>query len=103
MLEQPDGIAFAILDAQIEDVPGWRRSVRSDQPPISADSVPELAEKLGLNAAELERTVADYNAACPGAGAFDPLIADRTGRARSRRRHSSAIPSSVATASRSAG
>jgi tricarballylate dehydrogenase len=76
VLEQPDGIAFVILDSRLDDVPGWRRSVRSDQPPISADSVPELAEKLSLNAGELERTVAAYNAACPPAGAFDPLVAD---------------------------
>ena len=79
VLEQPDGIAYAILDLTIEDVPGWRRSVRSDQPPVSADSIPELAETLGLNAEELARTVAGYNAACPAAGAFDPLAVDGLG------------------------
>jgi tricarballylate dehydrogenase len=76
VLEQPDGIAYAILDSAIDDVPGWRRSVRSDQPPIKADSIAELAGKLGLNGDELARTVAAYNAACPLAGTFDPLVLD---------------------------
>jgi tricarballylate dehydrogenase len=76
VLEQPDGIAYVILDARIDDVPAWRRSVRSDQPPISAGSVSELAGMLGIDARQLEQTVGAYNAACPAAGAFDPLAAD---------------------------
>ncbi len=30
--EQPEGIAWCVMDARIDDVPGWRRSVRTDQP-----------------------------------------------------------------------
>ena len=75
IFEQPDGIAYVILDAKLDDVPNWKRSVRSDQPPIAAGSLPELAGKLGIDAGELAATVEAYNAACP-AGAFKPLETD---------------------------
>ena len=75
ILEQPDGIAWAIFDAKIDDVPNWKRSVRSDQPPIKGSSLKELAEKLGLDAAALTRTVEQYNDAC-STGDFQPLVTD---------------------------
>jgi tricarballylate dehydrogenase len=75
IFEQPDGIAFVILDSRIDDVPNWKRSVRSDQPPISAATLPELAQKLGIDARQLAVTVEAYNTACP-AGAFKPLETD---------------------------
>jgi tricarballylate dehydrogenase len=75
IFEQPDGIAYCILDAKIDDVPNWQRSVRSDQPPITAATLPELAGKLGIDAGELAATVDAYNAACP-TGAFKPLELD---------------------------
>jgi tricarballylate dehydrogenase len=75
IFEQPDGIAFCILDAKIDDVPNWQRSVRSDRPPVTAATLPELAEKLGLDARALATTVAAYNAACH-AGHFKPLELD---------------------------
>ena len=53
IFEQPDGIAFCIFDSRIDEVPNWRRSVRSDQPPIAAATLPELAQKLGIDAREL--------------------------------------------------
>jgi tricarballylate dehydrogenase len=75
--EQPDGIAHVILDSRIEDVPNWRKSVRSDQPPISAPTLAALAERIGVPADALEATVAAYNAACPAAeDGFDPLRPD---------------------------
>jgi len=76
VFDQPGGIAYAILDSSIDDVPGWQRSVRSDQPPIRADSIAALAGQLGLEAAALEKTIADYNAACPRDGEFKPLVTD---------------------------
>lgn len=75
ILKQPEGIAWVILDAKIDEVPNWKRSVRSDQPPISAGTLPELAVKLGLDAETLEATIAQYNASCVD-GPFDPLEAD---------------------------
>lgn len=72
---QPDGIAWVILDSQIEDVPNWRRCVRSDQPPVTDETLDGLARKLGLNAAALSETVKQFNEAC-GPGAYDPLNED---------------------------
>jgi len=75
IFEQPDGIAYCILDARIDDVPNWQRSVRSDQPPVMAGSLSELAIKLGLDPREFATTVDAYNAACPD-GTFKPLELD---------------------------
>ena len=75
IFEQPDGIAFIILDSRIDDVPNWKRSVRTDQPPVTAQTLPELAQKLGIDAEQLVATVEAYNAACPS-GTFKPLEVD---------------------------
>jgi tricarballylate dehydrogenase len=56
-------------------VPNWKRSVRSDQPPITANALPELADKLGIAPRQLIETVESYNAACP-TGTFKPLETD---------------------------
>jgi len=76
IFEQPESIGYVVLDSQIDDVPNWKRSVRSDQPPITANSIPELAARLGIDAAALTATVAGYNAACPATGTFKPLELD---------------------------
>ena len=74
--EQPDGIAYAILDSQVEDVPNWRKSVRTDQPPIAAETVEALAEKLGIDPGALAVTVAGYNRAPRTTASFKPLELD---------------------------
>jgi tricarballylate dehydrogenase len=74
--EQPGGIAYVVLDAGIADVPNWRKSVRSDQPPVEAPSIATLAERLGLDPGALEATVQGYNRACPDGAAFKPLALD---------------------------
>ena len=47
----------------------------TDKPPVEAMTVPELAKLLGLDPAQLVRTVDDYNAAI-GPGEFDPYKRD---------------------------
>lgn len=74
--EQRDGIAYLILDAKIEDVPNWKKSLRTDQPPIVGATLAELATKIGVDAARLQRTIGDYNAACRE-GSFKPLEIDK--------------------------
>ena len=74
--EQPNGIAYVILDAGIADVPNWRKSVRSDQPPVEAPSIASLAERLGLEPGTLQATVEAYNRACPEPAGFKPLELD---------------------------
>ena len=76
IFEQPEGIAYAVLDAQLNEVPNWKRSVRSDQSPISANSIPELAGKIGIDPVALTTTVTAFNAACPAARTFQPLELD---------------------------
>lgn len=75
ILEEKEGIAYAILDSSIEDIPNWRRSVRTDQPPIVANTVEELAGKLELDGRALNSTIEAYNSACT-TGRFDPLHPD---------------------------
>ena len=74
--QQPNGIAYVILDAKIEDVPNWRKSVRSDQPPVEAPSLSALAERLELDPAALAQTIEAYNRACPDSAGFKPLALD---------------------------
>ena len=76
IFEQPDGIAYCILDAKIDDVPNWKRSVRSDQPPIAADSLAGTRRQSSASTrGDFAATVEAYNAACP-TGTFKPLELD---------------------------
>ena len=75
IFEQRDGIAYLILDAKIDDVPNWRKSLRTTKPAITAGTLSDLAEKIGVDKDALARTVAAYNAACM-AGEFKPLQID---------------------------
>lgn len=56
--------AYFVTDSAIMDRfrPGWVYDT-SDTEPIKADSIPELAEKLGLDPKKLEATVNEFNAA----------------------------------------
>ncbi len=73
VLEQPEGLAWAVFDAGLDDAPHWRVTVRSDREPLEAQTVEALAEAAGLDPAALAATLAAYNAACPeDASAFRP-------------------------------
>lgn len=63
--QRPGQIAYAIVDAKAE-----RLFLPSVYPPIRAGSLEELAGRLGLDAATLQATVAEFNAACRP-GTFD--------------------------------
>jgi tricarballylate dehydrogenase len=67
---QPEQIAYIIFDAT-----SLRLFMPSLYPPITAPNVRELADKLGLERAALERTVTEFNAAVRG-GTFDHTILD---------------------------
>jgi tricarballylate dehydrogenase len=71
----PGGVAYAVTDAGLDDVPNWQRTVRSDEEPYTASSLAELAAQLGVPAQSLERTVEEYNAATVP-GTFKPLEKD---------------------------
>ena len=73
--EQRDGLAWLVVDARIEDVPNWRKGSRTDQKPITAGSVEELAERIEVPADRLRATLDAYNGACDE-GTFKPLERD---------------------------
>jgi tricarballylate dehydrogenase len=73
--EQPNGIVHVITDSSVTDVPNYRGIIRTDQPAINADTLDELADKIGVPALALRKTVDDYNAACVK-GEFKPLEPD---------------------------
>lgn len=73
--DQPDGIAYMVFDQRINDVPNWKKGIRTDQPAIQANSVSELAKSCGISEAGLVRTVSAFNAACQD-GEFSPLKVD---------------------------
>lgn len=74
--KQPDGVGYLIYDSSIEDIPNYRNAIYSDLPPVKADTIAELAGKLGVPARQVEETIARYNAACPKDGRFAPAVAD---------------------------
>ena len=76
IMQQHEGMAYAIHDGRLDDVPNWQKSVRTRVPPLMADTVPELAAEIGVDAAALSATIDAYNAACPDPAGFDPLHAD---------------------------
>ncbi len=76
ILEQPEGISFAIFDSQIDDVPNWQKAVRTTVPPIKADTISDLSTSIGLPNNELRQTLEDYNKACGLEAKFDPMSLD---------------------------
>lgn len=76
IMKQPDGLAWAIHDGRLDDVPNWQKAVRTREPAIVADTLEELAAAIEIDPEALAATVASYNAACPDPAAFEPLRAD---------------------------
>ena len=74
--EQTDGIAWMILDQQGAAVPNLHSGIRTDIPPVTADSLIELAAGIDVPADDLAATVAAYNSACPAPDGFDHVAPD---------------------------
>ncbi len=68
--QRPEQIAYAVMDAQSEKL-----FMPSAFPPIRAQSIGELAGKLGVDASALQATVGNFNAAVRP-GRFDPSALD---------------------------
>ena len=68
---QPDQVGYAIIDAKSLNL-----FMPSVFPPIKADTLEELAGKLGLPADRLARTVAEFNQACGEAKNFNSTELD---------------------------
>jgi tricarballylate dehydrogenase len=62
----PGSIAYAILDARLFEIADYQRAIRSEVPPVRADTLAELADLIGVNSRNLSGTVATFNSACKG-------------------------------------
>ena len=68
---QPDQVGYVIIDAKSLNL-----FMPSVFPPIKADTLTELAGKMGLPADALEQTVAEFNEACGDQSGFHPTELD---------------------------
>jgi tricarballylate dehydrogenase len=74
---RPKRMAYAILDSRLFDIEGFERAIRSDVPPVEADSIEALAAQIGIPASNLRSTVDTFNAAATGDPArFDAARCD---------------------------
>jgi tricarballylate dehydrogenase len=73
--EQRDGIAWVVLDAKHMRVPNYRLAIRTDKPPVAADTLEALARAIGVPEAGLRATVEAFNKACVP-GDYRPLQLD---------------------------
>jgi tricarballylate dehydrogenase len=63
---KPNHIAYAILDSQLFGIDGYERAIRSEVPPYRAQSLEQLAARIGVPAGNLRQTVDAFNAAATG-------------------------------------
>jgi tricarballylate dehydrogenase len=68
--QQPNQIGYSIIDAKAVG-----RFMPPVFPGVTANTLPELARKLGLDEATFMRTIDEYNAACR-VGKFDHTVLD---------------------------
>ncbi len=68
--QQPGQVGYSIIDAKASG-----RFMPPVFPGVRADTLPELAQQLGLDVPTFMQTLNDYNAAC-GAGQFDHTVLD---------------------------
>jgi tricarballylate dehydrogenase len=59
----PGHIAYMITDQKMFDIPKYEEALQTDKPPIEADTIEELALKIGIPPEQLKSTVESYNAA----------------------------------------
>ena len=63
---RPNNIAYAILDSRLFDIDGFERAIRSEVPPYRAQSIEQLAARIGVPAGNLRQTVDTFNGAATG-------------------------------------
>lgn len=63
---RPGGCVYAIFDASLLEIEGFERAIRSDVPPVRAQTLDQLAHQIKVPADTLKRTIALYNGAATG-------------------------------------
>jgi len=66
VVSQPGGVAYQIMDRKAMDA--LPEEYERGAQPVEADTIRALAEKLGLDADALQRTIDQFNACVPGEG-----------------------------------
>ncbi|MCM3388941.1 FAD-binding protein [Ureibacillus chungkukjangi] len=61
--ECPNHIAYMIADQKMYDIPNYTEALQTEQPPILANTLEELAEKLNIPKENLTKTVSEFNKA----------------------------------------
>jgi len=73
----PGREVYAILDSRLFAIADYARAIRSEVPPVQAETLEALAGKIEVDAKNLAQTVAAYNAATTGdASRFDATLCD---------------------------
>ena len=75
IIEEAEGLAYCLFDAQATELPEFQRGIRAVGEPVRADSIRELAERLGIPPDALAETVETFNAAVQP-GTFNPDLLD---------------------------
>jgi tricarballylate dehydrogenase len=74
---RPGGIAYAILDSRLFEIPGFERAIRSEVPPYQAGTLDALAAMIDVPAESLTETVKSFNQSATGDSArFDATRCD---------------------------
>jgi tricarballylate dehydrogenase len=73
---RPGSSAYAILDARLFDIRDYGRAIRSEVPPIQAETIEGLATKIDVPAKTLRETIDGFNAATGDPASFDPARRD---------------------------
>ncbi|KAJ3495079.1 hypothetical protein NLG97_g3652 [Lecanicillium saksenae] len=80
--DTPGQSAWVVCDARLSEVEGYEAAIRSDIPPLTADTIAGLASQMEVPEQALIDTVSSYNAACNSdasrfaAGRLDGLATD---------------------------
>lgn len=56
-------VAYMIADQKMYDIPNYEEALQTEQPPITANTIEELAEKLNMPQETLAKTVKEFNQA----------------------------------------
>ena len=75
VLEQDGQIAYLVLDQKLYSIPDFRRAIKTPEPPVEAETLGDLAEKLGIDKVQFIETIEEFNRAVQE-GPFDPLRLD---------------------------
>ena len=79
IMEERNGIAYAVFDRSLEDIENWPVTVRSRVPPFEAENLDDLAVAINVNPQEMVATIKSYNVACKPSDRFNPLQLDGLG------------------------